>query len=128
MSREENQIGKAAQLFYPRHMERGRKTKPGDTNIKIKVSGDLCHRSGYVQNGWVKKLSFSKSTSQMIRLAPGIYSLTVFVGAGSGRTNVDFTVELITNPDIELFLPGNNPIRAQTVGSTGFVVIDFTLS
>jgi hypothetical protein len=97
-------------------------------NFKVKVTGDLCHRSGYVQNASVKSLSFAGSTSRVIRLTPGAYSLTVFVGASFGRTNVDYAVELIPSPSIQLHEPGNNPIRAQTVGITGFVVIDFTLS
>jgi len=99
-----------------------------DLNLKVKVSGDLCHRSGYVQNAAVKNLVFAKSTSRVIQLTPGDYSLTVFVGTTFGRTNVDYSVELLTDPSIELYVPGNNPIRAQTVGITGFVVIDFTLS
>jgi len=37
-------------------------------------------------------------------------------------------VELIPGPAVQLHMPGKNPIRAQTVGITGFVVIDFTLS
>ena len=97
-------------------------------NFRIKVSGDLCHRSGYVQNAAVKNLHFAGPTSRMIPLAPGPNSLTVFVGANSGRTNVDYAVELITDPSIQLHVPGNNPICARTVGITGFVVIDFTLS
>lgn len=99
-----------------------------DLNFRVKVTGDLCHRSGYVQNGSVKNLSFAKSTSRAVPLIPGPNSLTVFVGANSGKTNVDFTVELIPDPAIQLHVPGSNPIRARTVGSTGFVVIDFTLS
>jgi len=99
-----------------------------DLNFRIKVAGDLCHRSGYVQNGSVKNLIFAKSTSRAVPLIPGPNSLTVFVGANSGRTNVDYTVELIPDPSIQLHVPGSNPICAQTVGSTGFVIIDFTLS
>jgi len=64
----------------------------------------------------------------VIPLALGPNSLTVFVGANSGRTNVDYSVELIPDPSIQLHVPGDNPIYAQTVGTTGFVVIDFTLS
>ena len=97
-------------------------------NFKVKVSGDLCHRSGYVQNAAVKNLHFAKSTSRLVPLTPGAYSLTVFVGANFGRTNVDYAVELLTDPSVELYVPGKNPIRAQTVGITGFVVIAFTLS
>lgn len=99
-----------------------------DLNFKVKVSGDLCHRSGYVQNDSVKNLRFVKSTSRVIPLTPGSNSLTVFVGANSGRRNVDYSVELIPDPSIELHVPGNNPIHARTVGITGFIVIDFTLS
>jgi hypothetical protein len=97
-------------------------------NLRIKVAGDLCHRSGYVQNDSVKNLRFAGSTSREIPLAPGPNSLTVFVGANSGRKNVDYSVELITDPSIELHVPDENPIHARTVGNTGFVVIDFTLS
>jgi hypothetical protein len=96
--------------------------------LKVKVSGDLCHRSGYVQNETMKKLVFCKSTSKRILLAPGAYSLTVFVGAEFGRRNVDYAVELVTDPAVQSRVPGYNPIRARTVGSTGFVVIDFALS
>jgi hypothetical protein len=99
-----------------------------DVELKVKVSGDLCHRSGYVQNASVKNLCFTGSTSRVIPLAPGPNSLTVFVGANSGRKNVDYSVELITDPSIQLHIPNDNPIRAQTVGSTGFMVIDFALS
>ena len=97
-------------------------------NFKVKVSGDLCHRSGYIQNASVKKLNFSGSTSRVIPLTPGAYSLTVFVGASFGRTNVDYSVELLPSPAIQLQMPKNNLIYAKTIGSTGFVVIDFTLS
>jgi hypothetical protein len=97
-------------------------------NFRVKVAGDLCHRSGYVQNSSVKNLSFAHSISKVIPLAPGANSLTVFVGANSGRKNVDYSVELIPDPSIELHVPGDNPIHARTVGITGFVVIDFTLS
>jgi hypothetical protein len=99
-----------------------------DVELKVKVSGDLCHRSGYVQNQTIKKLIFCKTTSRRIRLAPGAYSLTVFVGAEFGRRNVDYAVELVTDPALQSHVPGYNPIRAQTVGSTGFMVIDFALS
>lgn len=99
-----------------------------DLNFRVKVTGDLCHRSGYVQNGSVKNLNFSKSTSRLIPLALGANSLTVFVGASLGKTNVDYSVELIPDQSIQLQVPGNNPIYARTVGSTGFVVIHFTLS
>lgn len=99
-----------------------------DLNFKVKVSGDLCHRSGYVQNDSVKNLIFAKSTSRVIPLTPGPNSLTVFVGANSGRKNVDYSVELIPDPSIQLHVPDNNPIHAKTVGNTGFMVIDFTLS
>lgn len=97
-------------------------------NFRVKVSGDLCHRSGYVQNDTVKKLVFARSSSRVIRLAPGSYSLTVFVGAEFGRTNVDYAVELAIDPTVPSHVSGCNPIRARTVGSTGFVVIDFALS
>ena len=97
-------------------------------DFKVRVLGDLCHRSGYVQNARVKNLSFVNSTSRVIPLSPGTYSLTVFVGASFGRKNVDYTVELITDPSIQLHVPGNHPICAQTVGITGFVIIDFTIS
>jgi hypothetical protein len=97
-------------------------------NFRVKVAGDLCHRSGYVQNASVKNLIFAKSTSRVIPLTPGPNSLTVFVGARFGRANVDYSVELIPDPSIQLHVPGNNPICAKTVGITGFVVIDFTLS
>jgi len=97
-------------------------------NFRVKVSGDLCHRSGYVQNASVKNLIFAKSTSRVIQLTPGAYSLTVFVGTSFGKINVDYSVELIPGPAIQLQMPGNNPIRAKTVGITGFVVIDFNLS
>jgi len=106
----------------------GRKQKMDNLNFKVKVSGDLCHRSGYVQNASVKNLNFAGSTSRVIPLTLGAYSLTVFVGASFGKTNVDYSVELIPGSAIQLQLPGNNPIYAQTVGITGFVVIDFTLS
>ncbi|MBE0665984.1 MAG: hypothetical protein E4H23_07715 [Chrysiogenales bacterium] len=99
-----------------------------DLNFRVKVSGDLCHRSGYVQNAVVKNLCFAKSTSRVVPLTPGAYSLTVFVGASFGKTNVDYAVELIPGPAVQLHVPANNPIRALTVGITGFVVIDFTLS
>ncbi|HUU04815.1 MAG TPA: hypothetical protein VMZ49_02940 [Patescibacteria group bacterium] len=97
-------------------------------NFKVKVSGDLCHRSGYVQNTAVKNLIFAKSTSRVVPLIPGAYSLTVFVGASFGKSNVDYSVELIPGPAVQLHMPGKNPIRAQTVGITGFVVIDFMIS
>jgi hypothetical protein len=64
----------------------------------------------------------------VIQLNPGAYSLTVFVGASFGESNVDYSVELITEPSVQLHVPGNQPICAKTVGITGFVVIDFTLS
>ena len=99
-----------------------------DLNFKVKVSGDLCHRSGYVQNSAVKNLVFAGSTSRVVPLTPGAYSLTVFVGASLNNSNVDYAVELIPGPAVQLHVPGNNPIRAQTVGITGFVVIAFTLS
>lgn len=99
-----------------------------DVQFKVKVSGDLCHRSGYVQSRTKKDLVFCKSTSRRIRLAPGAYSLTVFVGAEFGRRNVDYAVELVTDPTVQSHVPGFNPIRARTVDRTGFVVIDFALS
>jgi len=99
-----------------------------DVELKVKVSGALCHRSGYVQNDSVKNLIFSRSTSRAVQLVPGAYSLTIFVGAEFGRTNVDYAVELVTAPTVQSHGPGYNPIRARTVGSTGFVVIDFMLS
>jgi hypothetical protein len=97
-------------------------------NFKVKVSGNLCHRSGYVQNASDKKLNFTKSTSRVIQLTPGNFSVTIFVGASFGKNNVDYSVELIPSPAIQLQMSGNNPICAKTVGITGFVVIDFTLS
>ena len=99
-----------------------------DVEFKVKVSGDLCHRSGYVQSRTKKDLVFCNSTSRRIRLAPGAYSLTVFVGAEFGRRNVDYAVELVTDPTVPSHVPGANPIRARTVDRTGFVVIDFALS
>lgn len=96
--------------------------------FEVKVSGALCHRSGYVQSRTKKELVFCKSTSRRIRLEPGAYSLTVFVGAEFGRRNVDYAVELVTDPAVPPHAPGSNPIHARTVGSTGFVVIDFALS
>jgi hypothetical protein len=99
-----------------------------DVEFTVKVSGDLCHRSGYVQSRTKKDLVFCRSTSRRIRLAPGAYSLTVFVGAEFGRRNVDYAVELVTGPALQPHAPGTDPIRARTVGSTGFVVIDFALS
>lgn len=105
-----------------------RKQKMSDLNFKVKVSGDLCHRSGYVQNSAVKNLVFAGSTSRVVPLTPGAYSLTIFVGAGIGKRNVDYAVELLPGPAVQLHVPANNPIRAQTVGITGFVVIDFMLS
>lgn len=96
-------------------------------NFRVKVSGELCHRSGYIQNDTVKKLVFARSSSRVVRLAPGSYSLTVFVGAESGKTNVDYAVELITDPIVTLHVPWKTPFRARTVGITGFIVIDFTL-
>ena len=106
----------------------GKRRNMDEVEFRVKVSGDLCHRSGYVQNDTVENLRFTRSTSRMVRLIPGDYSLTVFVGACAGRTDVDYSVELIPDPAIQLYVPGKNPIRAQTVGITGFVVIDFTLS
>ena len=97
-------------------------------NFRVKVSGDLCHRSGYVKNASVKNLNFARSTSRVIPLIPGAYSLTVFVGAGPGRSNVDYAVELLPGPAVQLHVPADNPIRARTVGITGFVVIDFRIS
>jgi hypothetical protein len=97
-------------------------------NFKVKVSGDLCHRSGYIQNDSAINLNFAGSTSRVIPLTPGTYSLTVFVGASFGKTNVDYSVELLPSPAIQLHMPKNNPIYAKTVGITGFVVIDFMLS
>jgi hypothetical protein len=102
-----------------------------NVNLKVKVAGDLCHRSGYLQseiNSLKKNLSFARSTSRVIRLSPGSHSLTVFIGASSERANANYSVELITNPSIQLHAPGNRPICSKTVGKTGFVVIDFTLS
>jgi hypothetical protein len=99
-----------------------------DLNFRVKVSGNLCHRSGYVLNAAVKNLVFAGSTSRAIPLTPGAYSLTVFVGAGTGRSNVDYAVELLPGPAVQLQLPADNPIRARTVGITGFVVIDFMIS
>jgi hypothetical protein len=96
-------------------------------NFRVKVSGDLCYRGGYVQNDKVKKLVFTGSSSRVIRLAPGNCSLTVFVGADSGKTNVDYALELITDPTVSLHVPWKVPFRARTVGITGFIVIDFTL-
>ncbi len=96
-------------------------------NFRVKVSGDLCYRSGYVQNDTVKKLVFTGSSSRVIRLAPGNCSLTVFVGAESGKTNVDYALELITDPTVTLHVPWKVPFRARTVGITGFIVIDFML-
>ena len=95
--------------------------------FRVKVSGDLCYRSGYVQNDTVKKLVFTGSSSRVIRLAPGNCSLTVFVGAGSGKANVDYALELITDPTVTLHVPWKVPFRARTVGITGFIVIDFML-
>ena len=97
-------------------------------NFRVKVAGDLCYRSGYVQNDTVKKLVFTGSSSRVIRLAPGNCSLTVFVGAEFGKTNVDYAVELITDPTVTLHVPWKTPFRARTVGITGFIVIDFTLN
>lgn len=102
--------------------------KTGDFNFSVRVAGDLDHRSGYVQNASVKNLNFNGSSSRVIQLVPGAYSLTIFVGASFGKTNVDYSVELVTDPTVLLSVPGGNPIRAQTVGITGFVVINFTLS
>lgn len=102
--------------------------KMDDFSFKVRVEGDLCHRSGYVQNGSVINLNFSGSTSKAIPIISGPYALTVFVGASFGRANVDYSVKLIPGPAIQLHVPGNNPIRAKTVGMTGFVVIEFTLS
>lgn len=99
-----------------------------EVEFKVRVSGDLCHRSGYVQSRTKQDLVFCKSMSRRIRLAPGMYSLTVFVGAEFGRQNVDYAVELVTDPSVQAHAPGYNPIHAQTVGRTGFVVIDFALS
>lgn len=98
------------------------------SDFKVKVLGDLCHRSGYVQNDSVKNLNFYRSVSRVIQLNPGSYSMTIFVGASFGKNNVDYSVELITEPSIQLHVPVNHPICAKTVGITGFVVIDFTLS
>ncbi len=125
---ERNAIGKADTRMQPLNTAMGRNLKMDEVYFKVKVTGDLCHRSGYVQNDSVKNLGFTGSMSKAIRLTPGAYSLTVFVGAEFGRTNVDYSVELITDSSVPLHVPGNNPIRAQTVGITGFVVIDFTLS
>lgn len=98
-------------------------------NLRVHVAGELGHLSGYLQNHSLRTdLVFQRSTSRRVRLAPGSYSLTVFVGAGTGGTDVDFTVELITEPSVHIHLPRGNPIRASTVGAIGFVVIDFTLS
>jgi hypothetical protein len=102
-----------------------------DLNLRVKVSGDLCHRSGYVQsvNDSMKKdLSFAKSTSKVIQLSPGTHSLTIFVGARFERANTAYSIELLTDPSIHLHAPGNTPICSKTVGTIGFVVIDFTLS
>jgi hypothetical protein len=99
-----------------------------NVEFKVNVSGDLCHRSGYVQNDSVKNLIFARSTSRAVQLVPGAYSLTIFVGAEFGRTNVDYAVELVIDPTVPSHVSGCNPIRARTVGSTGFVVIDFALS
>ena len=96
-------------------------------SFRVKVSGDLCHRSGYLQNHAVKKLVFTRSLSRVIRLAPGAYSLTVFVGAEFGRKDVDYAVELIADQTVTLHVPWRTPFRARTVGITGFIVIDFTL-
>jgi len=98
------------------------------SDLKVKVSGDLCHRSGYIQNDSVKNLRFDKSVSRMIQLTPGAYSLTVFVGASFDKINVDYSVELVTDPETQLHVPGDHPIGAKTVGLTGFVVINFKLS
>lgn len=103
------------------------KSGSGHVSFRVRVSGDLCHRSGYVQNDDVKKLAFNGSLSRTIRLLPGTYSLTVFVGAEFHRTNVDYAVEIITGPNVTLHAPWKTPFRARTVGITGFIVIDFTL-
>ncbi|HSQ36002.1 MAG TPA: hypothetical protein VLQ89_08425 [Candidatus Binatia bacterium] len=94
----------------------------------VKILGDLCHRSGYIQNAAVKNLLFSGPQSKKLRLSPGAYSLTVFVGADFGRMTVDYTVELIADRSTHIHFPGRSPIRATTVGATGFVIIDFNLS
>ncbi len=103
------------------------KSGSGHVPFRVRVSGALCHRSGYVQNDAVEKLVFSGPLSRTIRLLPGTYSLTVFVGAEFHRTNVDYAVEIITGPNVTLHAPWKTPFRAQTVGITGFIVIDFTL-
>lgn len=98
------------------------------SEVMVKILGDLCHRSGYIQNAAVKNLLFKGHSSKRVRLSPGAYSLTVFVGASFGKMNVEYKVELITDPTTQLHIPGQRPIRATTVGATGFVVIDFNLS
>ncbi|MCU0236047.1 MAG: hypothetical protein MUC72_03070 [Acidobacteria bacterium] len=105
----------------------GEKSDSAQIRFRVRVSGDLCHRSGYVQNDDVKKLAFNGALSRAIRLAPGTYSLTVFVGAEFHRTNVDYAVEIITEPSVMLHAPWKIPFRARTVGITGFIVIDFTI-
>jgi hypothetical protein len=98
------------------------------SEVMVKVLGDVCHRSGYIQNAAVKNLLFSGPQSKKVRLSPGAYSLTVFVGASFGRMNVDYSVELIADRATQIHIPGKRPIQATTVGATGFVVIDFNLS
>jgi hypothetical protein len=125
---ERNFVRKTVRNVKPLHAAMGKEKNLDEVRFRVRVSGDLCHRSGYVQNHTVKNLVFTGSKSRLIRLAPGNCSLTVFVGANFGRTNVDYAVEILTGPEVQLHMPENNPIRAQTVGITGFVVIDFTLS
>jgi hypothetical protein len=124
---ERNAMEKSDKRSNPLPVDKGRKEGRDKVEFRVKVSGALCHCSGYVQNDTVKNLAFCGSTSRAVRLAPGAYSLTVFVGADYGRENVDYAVELAAGPLVQLHVPGDNPIRAQTVGITGFVVIDFTL-
>ncbi len=127
MQIEKNVSVKADKRIRPLYGAVARKEGADEVEFRVKVSGDLSHRSGYVQSDTVQNLIFTRSTSRVVRLAPGAYSLTVFVGAGFGRENVDYSVEFVTGPLVLLRMPGRDPIRAQTVGSTGFVVIDFTL-